>query len=104
MKCVAEVSGNRSILGHGVPILTLAHPFTPGQCSAPNAIDPSAPRQGSGSVLAWGMRVRPLGSPLPMTMVPDLGEGVDIYDPVTNTIDANRADKVAAWFIDSDYD
>ncbi len=31
-------------------------------------------------------------------------EGVDIYDPVTNTIDANRADKVAAWFIDTDYD
>jgi adenine-specific DNA-methyltransferase len=31
-------------------------------------------------------------------------EGVDIYDPVTNTIDANRADKVAAWFVDSDYD
>ena len=31
-------------------------------------------------------------------------EGVDIYDPVTNTIDANRGDKVAAWFIDTDYD
>jgi adenine-specific DNA-methyltransferase len=31
-------------------------------------------------------------------------EGVDIYDPVTNTTDANRADKVAAWFVDSDYD
>ena len=31
-------------------------------------------------------------------------EGVDIYDPVANTIDANRADKVAAWFVDSDYD
>jgi adenine-specific DNA-methyltransferase len=31
-------------------------------------------------------------------------EGVDIYDPVTNTIDANRADKVVAWFVDSDYD
>jgi hypothetical protein len=31
-------------------------------------------------------------------------EGVDIYDPVTNTIDENRADKVAAWFVDSDYD
>jgi adenine-specific DNA-methyltransferase len=31
-------------------------------------------------------------------------EGVDIYDPVTNTIDANRADKVAAWFVDTDYD
>jgi hypothetical protein len=31
-------------------------------------------------------------------------EGVDIYDPVTNTIDANRADNVAAWFVDSDYD
>jgi adenine-specific DNA-methyltransferase len=31
-------------------------------------------------------------------------QGVDIYDPVTNTIDANRADKVAAWFLDTDYD
>lgn len=31
-------------------------------------------------------------------------QGVDIYDPVTNTIDASRADKVAAWFLDTDYD
>jgi adenine-specific DNA-methyltransferase len=31
-------------------------------------------------------------------------EGVDIYDPVSNTIAPCRADKVAAWFIDSDYD
>jgi adenine-specific DNA-methyltransferase len=31
-------------------------------------------------------------------------EGVDIYDPVTNTIEPNRADKVAAWFVDTDYD
>lgn len=31
-------------------------------------------------------------------------EGVDIYDPVTNTIRATKADKVAAWFLDSDYD
>lgn len=31
-------------------------------------------------------------------------EGVDIYDPITNTINATRADKVAAWFLDSDYD
>ena len=31
-------------------------------------------------------------------------QGVDIYDPVTNTIDPNRADKVAAWFVDNDYD
>jgi adenine-specific DNA-methyltransferase len=31
-------------------------------------------------------------------------EGVDIYDPVTNTIQATEASKVAAWFLDSDYD
>jgi len=31
-------------------------------------------------------------------------EGVDIYDPVTNTIKATKASKVAAWFLDSDYD
>lgn len=31
-------------------------------------------------------------------------EGVDIYDPVNNTIQATHADKVAAWFFDSDYD
>ena len=30
--------------------------------------------------------------------------GVDIYDPVSNTIRATKADKVAAWFLDSDYD
>lgn len=31
-------------------------------------------------------------------------EGVDIYDPVLNTVRATGADKVAAWFLDSDYD
>lgn len=31
-------------------------------------------------------------------------EGVDIYDPVTNTTQATAGDKVAAWFLDSDYD
>jgi adenine-specific DNA-methyltransferase len=31
-------------------------------------------------------------------------EGVDIYDPVTNTTRDTGADKVAAWFIDGDYD
>ena len=31
-------------------------------------------------------------------------EGVDIYDPVENTITPTKADKVAAWFLDGDYD
>jgi len=31
-------------------------------------------------------------------------QGVDIYDPVTNSIHDSRADKVAAWFLDTDYD
>lgn len=31
-------------------------------------------------------------------------EGVDIYDPVSNTVTPSRADKIAAWFVDSDYD
>ncbi len=31
-------------------------------------------------------------------------EGVDIYNPVDNTILPTGADKVAAWFLDSDYD
>jgi len=31
-------------------------------------------------------------------------EGVDIYDPVTNAIVDTGATKVAAWFVDSDYD
>jgi adenine-specific DNA-methyltransferase len=31
-------------------------------------------------------------------------EGVDIYDPVTNTIHSTAASKVAAWFLDGDYD
>jgi adenine-specific DNA-methyltransferase len=31
-------------------------------------------------------------------------EGVDIYDPVKNSIEATDARKVAAWFIDTDYD
>ena len=30
--------------------------------------------------------------------------GVDIYNPVDNTIQPTNADKVAAWFLDSDYD
>lgn len=33
-----------------------------------------------------------------------LMEGVDIYDPVHNTIHPTSADKVAAWFLDADYD
>ncbi|MEX2138344.1 MAG: site-specific DNA-methyltransferase [Pirellulales bacterium] len=31
-------------------------------------------------------------------------EGVDIYNPVENSITATGADKVAAWFLDGDYD
>ena len=31
-------------------------------------------------------------------------DGVDIYNPVENTVSATNADKVAAWFLDSDYD
>ena len=31
-------------------------------------------------------------------------EGVDIYDPVNNTIVSESADGVAAWFVDTDYD
>ncbi|WP_328986135.1 site-specific DNA-methyltransferase [Thiorhodovibrio winogradskyi] len=31
-------------------------------------------------------------------------EGVDIYNPVTNEITPSRGDKVAAWFLDGDYD
>ena len=31
-------------------------------------------------------------------------QGVDIYDPVNNTIVSESADGVAAWFLDSDYD
>jgi DNA modification methylase/REP element-mobilizing transposase RayT len=31
-------------------------------------------------------------------------EGVDIYDPVTNSVRSAGAQKVAAWFLDSDYD
>lgn len=29
---------------------------------------------------------------------------MDIYSPVDNTILATRIDKIAAWFVDSDYD
>lgn len=31
-------------------------------------------------------------------------QGVDIYNPVENTIVATDADRVAAWFLDTDYD
>jgi adenine-specific DNA-methyltransferase len=31
-------------------------------------------------------------------------EGVDVYDPVANHIVSSGAEKVAAWFIDTDYD
>jgi adenine-specific DNA-methyltransferase len=31
-------------------------------------------------------------------------EGVDIYDPVSNTVQSTGASKVAAWFLDCDYD
>ena len=31
-------------------------------------------------------------------------EGVDIYNPVDNTVSSAGSDKVAAWFVDTDYD
>ena len=31
-------------------------------------------------------------------------EGVDIYNPVDNTVNSAGADRVAAWFVDADYD
>lgn len=31
-------------------------------------------------------------------------EGVDVYDPVRNEVRSTGADKVAAWFLDSDFD
>ena len=31
-------------------------------------------------------------------------EGVDVYNPVDNTVNSSGADRVAAWFVDSDYD
>lgn len=31
-------------------------------------------------------------------------EGVDIYDPVTNSVRSTGAEKVAAWFVDADFD
>jgi adenine-specific DNA-methyltransferase len=30
--------------------------------------------------------------------------GVEIYNPLDNTVRSARADKVAAWFLDSDFD
>ena len=31
-------------------------------------------------------------------------EGVDVYNPIDNTVNSAGADKVVAWFVDSDYD
>ncbi len=31
-------------------------------------------------------------------------DGVDVYNPVKNSIEATKAGKVAAWFLDTDYD
>lgn len=31
-------------------------------------------------------------------------EGVDVYDPIENAVRSTGAEKVAAWFLDSDYD
>ena len=31
-------------------------------------------------------------------------EGVDIYDPVENTVKSSSAKEIAAWFVDTDYD
>jgi adenine-specific DNA-methyltransferase len=42
------------------------------------------------------------GMPAPQYIVEM--QGVDIYNPVTNTILPANADKVAAWFLDTDYD
>jgi adenine-specific DNA-methyltransferase len=42
--------------------------------------------------------------PVPDGMFEIEMQGVDIYNPVDNSILATNADKVAAWFLDSDYD
>jgi adenine-specific DNA-methyltransferase len=50
------------------------------------------------------------GQPRTRLEGPEAGEyqvvmdGVDIYNPVDNSITPTRADKVAAWFLDADYD
>jgi adenine-specific DNA-methyltransferase len=51
------------------------------------------------------------GRPRTKVMPPDADgmytiqmEGVDVYDPVNNTVVDTGAAKVAAWFVDSDYD
>jgi adenine-specific DNA-methyltransferase len=31
-------------------------------------------------------------------------EGMDVYDPVSNSIDGTRRERIAAWFVDTDYD
>jgi adenine-specific DNA-methyltransferase len=31
-------------------------------------------------------------------------EGMDVYDPVTNTLYPTDKDRIAAWFLDSNYD
>lgn len=51
----------------------------------------SAPRVRSPELLADGQYVVEV-------------EGMDIYDPVTNELHPTSKDKIAAWFLDSDYD
>ena len=46
-----------------------------------------------------GLTARTLEGEFTVTM-----EGVDIYNPVDNTVTPTKADKVAAWFVDGDYD
>lgn len=31
-------------------------------------------------------------------------EGMDVYDPVRNTLSSNNKERIAAWFVDTDYD
>lgn len=73
-----------------------------------NGLLKESPQPGSGQLFSvFGLprvEVRPIESPDGKHEHVVTMEGVDIYNPVDNSITSSGASKVAAWFLDGDYD
>jgi adenine-specific DNA-methyltransferase len=93
----------QAVIDEGVPRLRLhlAH-IRPDVNPGMNGLLKEQP--GSQLFTVFGRPRTQLSGPDPDGMFTIEMQGVDIYDPVTNNITDTGATKVAAWFLDSDYD
>jgi adenine-specific DNA-methyltransferase len=93
----------QAVIDEGVPRLRLhlAH-IRPDVNPGMNGLLKEQP--GSQLFTVFGRPRTELSGPDPDGMFTIEMQGVDVYDPVTNNIIDTGATKVAAWFLDSDYD